>query len=288
MQSLRNAARPEDFPIPEGLVGDLLEAIQPSRWLRARGFEPDPWQERLADSRLPFNIVNCTRQAGKTTLVGGLVAHCVDTKPGALALVLAPSERQSQELLLKARHFLRTDAKPAAWGKKYLELKNGSRAFALPGSESTVRGFSAPDLIVVDEAGMADDALFYAVRPMLSTVWGKSRLILLSTPKGKRGFFFKEWMDAPEEAKTMVLVTEISRISKEWIEQERNKLPDWLFRQEYLCEFVDNELSVFGSDMIADAFYRGKPDRSLPLRPLRDDSRPYLADGQYRGMALQI
>ena len=53
------------------------------------------------------------------------------------------------------------------------EMANGSRILALPGSETTVRGYSAADLIVIDEAARVGDSLLQAVRPMLATSQGR-------------------------------------------------------------------------------------------------------------------
>ncbi len=41
----------------------------------------------------------------------------------------------------------------------------------------------------IDEAARVSDELYRAVRPMLATSGG--RIVLLSTPFGKRGFFFR-------------------------------------------------------------------------------------------------
>ena len=57
---------------------------------------------------------------------------------------------------------------------------------SLPGSEATVRGFSAPALVVEDEAARVPDALYRTIRPMLATA-PAGRLILLSTPFGQPG-----------------------------------------------------------------------------------------------------
>jgi hypothetical protein len=72
-----------------------------------------------------------------------------------------------------------------------MELANGSRIEALPGTEKTIRGFSGVNLLLVDEASRVDDALYFAVRPMLAISGG--RLLLLTTPFGRRGIFYEEW-----------------------------------------------------------------------------------------------
>src|ERR1035437_4701637 len=64
----------------------------------------------------------------------------------------------------------------------------GSRICSLPGDPKTIRGFSAPALILEDEAAFVDDELFAAIKPMLAV--SRGQLILMSTPFGRRGHFF--------------------------------------------------------------------------------------------------
>ena len=71
-----------------------------------------------------------------------------------------------------------------------LLFPNGSRIVGLPGTEGTVRGFSAVSLMLIDEASRVDDAMYKALRPMLAV--GGGDLWLMSTPCGKRGFFYDD------------------------------------------------------------------------------------------------
>jgi hypothetical protein len=50
----------------------------------------------------------------------------------------------------------------------------------LPGTEATIRGFSAVSLLLVDEAARCSDELYLAIRPMLAVSDGT--LWLMSTP----------------------------------------------------------------------------------------------------------
>jgi hypothetical protein len=45
-------------------------------------------------------------------------------------------------------------------------------------------------LMICDEAARIEDPLYYSVQPMLAV--SQSRLIALSTPFGRRGWFFHE------------------------------------------------------------------------------------------------
>ncbi|MBM3738904.1 MAG: hypothetical protein FJW39_24275 [Acidobacteria bacterium] len=82
--------------------------------------------------------------------------------------------------------------KPDGVNRYSLLMLNQSRAVALPGKENTIRRFSAPSLVVVDEVALVPDAVYSAVRPMLAAS-ATGRMILLSTPRGRRGFFYDEW-----------------------------------------------------------------------------------------------
>ena len=59
----------------------------------------------------------------------------------------------------------------------------------LPGTEGTVRGFSAVSMLLIDEAARVQDATYKSLRPMLAV--GKGDLWLMSTPRGQRGFFYE-------------------------------------------------------------------------------------------------
>jgi hypothetical protein len=48
----------------------------------------------------------------------------------------------------------------------------------------------------------------------------------------------------------MITAKECPRITPEWLEQERKSMPDWWFRQEYLCEFTETLDQVFAYEDI--------------------------------------
>jgi hypothetical protein len=104
-------------------------------------------------------------------------------KPGALVLMVAPTKRQSRELLRRARELATTlppTMQPVQSSRTALSFANGSRILALPSTASNIRGFT-PDLILVDEAAHMDGGeLLVALEPMLAVSGG--RLVALSTP----------------------------------------------------------------------------------------------------------
>ena len=118
----------------------------------------------------------------------------------------------------------------------------------LPGAEATVRGFSAVSLLLIDEAARVPDDLYKSLRPMLAV--GHGELWLMSTPFGKRGFFYEECTQGQPWERVTGLATECARIPAEFLEEERRVLGETWFAQEYLCEFTDNGQSLFPRDLV--------------------------------------
>jgi len=220
------------------------------------GIIPDAWQSDLLRSAARQMILLCSRQAGKSTVSSILAIHEAVYTPNSLILLLSPSLRQSQELFRKLQdvyNALDSVHLPQATEESALrmELSNGSRIIALPGKEATIRGFSGVSLLIIDEASRVEDALYQSVRPMLAVSGG--RIILLSTPFGKRGFFHSEWVDGQEWRKVKITANECPRIDREWLDRERQMIGDWWWLQEYMCEFVETHDQVFSYDDIAAA-----------------------------------
>ncbi len=218
----------------------------------AAGFKSlDPWQEKLLRSESARILLNVARQGGKSSASGLLAAHKALSSPGSLTLILAPSERQAKETFAKAAHFYTATGQKVradSYRKLGMELVNGSRIEALPGTEKTVRGFSGVDLLIVDEAARVADELYFAVRPMLAVSGG--RLMMMSTPWGKRGVFYEEWTNGKGWERYEVSAAECPRISPEFLEEEREVLPSWVYRQEYECSFEETEDQVFTTEMV--------------------------------------
>jgi hypothetical protein len=242
-QAIQNAVR-------ERLELEKSDAVLMA--LRA-GIEPDDWQADLLRSDAKQMVLNCSRQSGKSTTTAILALHQAIYKPDSLILLLSPSLRQSQELFRKLQFFynaLESDSLPTATEESALrmQLSNGSRIIALPGKEATIRGFSGVSLLIIDEASRVEDSLYQSVRPMLAVSGG--RIILLSTPFGKRGFFHSEWTDGADWQKVKITADKCPRIDREWLERERQMIGDWWYLQEYFCEFVETTDSVFAYDDI--------------------------------------
>jgi hypothetical protein len=212
---------------------------------------PDDWQARLLRSGASECILNCGRQVGKSTVVAALALHTCLYKPGALVLVIAPSQRQSRELFIKLTGFLQClePPEPREEETKLSQmLSNGSRVVTLPGDGRTIRGYSSPALILMDEAAFIDDAVFDAAIPMLAAA-PEGRIVLMSTPYISAGFFHALWHSAEGWWRMEFRTTDCPRVSKEWLEARRREDP-LRFAREYECQFGSPDDSLFTVEML--------------------------------------
>jgi hypothetical protein len=235
--------------VPEAMTAevDIIKFVR-----EQLGWEPDEKQAEVLRSTAKRGILNCSRQWGKTQVSVAMVVYRVMTRPGSLVVVASPTLRQSGEWMMKAEEMLRRlDIKIRSDGKNRVSvlLPNGSRIVGLPQKEGNIRGFSSVSMIVIDEASRVDDRMYRALTPMLAVSNGE--LWMLSTPAGKRGFFYETWQHGGEHwHRVTAQATECGRISAEYLEGQRRELDAAMFAQEFLCEFSGSGMHAFDRDVV--------------------------------------
>src|SRR5258706_5078849 len=184
---------------------DFARALDPCILARDCGIPPDTIQAELLTTTARKTLVCCCRQWGKSTITAIVALHEALYGAPAMVVVISPSQPQSTELFKKIHGFWeKLPGAPAAEQESLtrMELANGSRIISLPGSEKTVRGYSAATLVIMDEAARVPDELLASVRPMLATTSG--RFVALSTPAGKRGGVYEQWERGGDWARVSV------------------------------------------------------------------------------------
>ncbi len=232
---------------------------------RTLRFQPDEWQRRVLAWTGDRLLLNCSRQSGKSTTTSILALHQALFFAKSLVLLVSPTLRQSAELFKKVTDFLsllpmRPDL--VEDNRLSLQMKNGSRIVSLPSKEANVRGYSAANLVIIDEAGYVTDDLYLALKPMLAV--SRGRLVAMSTPRGKRGFFFDAWENGGTAwERIKVTAYDVPRISPEFIAAEKASMPASWFAAEYLGEFTETEDAVFRYEDVT----RAMSDEVKPLFP---------------------
>ena len=219
--------------------------------------------DAIADQNTTSICVCSSRQIGKSEAVVKAALWWAMTKPKQLVLLISPGIRQSGHLLYRIQADLFNAAFPldqdiVRSSKSQILLKNGSMIISVPNSISTIRGYAA-NLIIVDEAAhFPDDKIFYeAIKPMLIRTHGK--LVLLSTPLGKRGFFYKSFEKWRDKSKCKSFhypaITSDGKpicpdMSLADLEREKEAMDEITYRQEYEAEFVDESNAYFPYELI--------------------------------------
>ena len=106
--------------------------------------EPTPWQRDFLRAPRGASILALTaRQCGKTTTAAWAMAHAAVFVPGSLSVVACPAQRQSAEAVRRVRDaILKAGGALKADNVYGLELTNGARVLALPGSDDSIRGLT--------------------------------------------------------------------------------------------------------------------------------------------------
>lgn len=238
---------------------DIARALDPARWLSDAGIVPDEWQARALRSPSKRKLWNCHRQSGKSTAAAAIALAKALGEPGSLVICVSPSQRQSSEwlrstLALYNKH--KNVAPIVAESAHRVEFQGGSRILSFPSSEATIRGMSKCSILILDELSRLTSEIINACRPMLALGGdGGGAIVGLSTPFGRRGEFF-EWFVHGGDLweREQVSVDQCSRISADFLKEEKESMGPLMFSQEYECQFIDCDVQMFPSALIESAF----------------------------------
>jgi hypothetical protein len=271
----------------EGIARYLMHSMYPSKWAREIcGWTPDYQQAQFLDLDRSDVMLNWCRQSGKTTTTAYRVAHSTIFRPNHQTLVVSATQRQAGILQRRTLAIIHKAQSSSKWRKVKdvqvpsdpmdlnsevircsvlsLELANGSEVISCPASEDSVRGYS-PDLLVGDEASRIPDSVYDAIGPMRAA---KSvKLLLLTTPNGRRGYFYREW--SGNDAlwwRSQVTADECPRITRATLDRERGRMTsDAMYQQEYYCKFIDLQGALFTDEQIKAMFVT--PEGVTALKP---------------------
>ena len=210
-----------------------------------------------SDTRFRWNC--WARQTGKS-FTKSLRRILRGLHRGRNQIFLSAGERQSRELMQKARQHcqalkIATSFVDQAFFRdlsiKQLEivLPRGVRIIALPANPQTARGFTGD--VLLDEFAMhAFDREIWAA--MLPTVLrSQGELDVASTPRGKGNVFYQLASNEDFAASTVTINDAVARGLDVDIEAMRRAMDDdAIFRQEFLCEFLDEATAFLTYEQI--------------------------------------
>ncbi len=210
----------------------------------------DPWQERL--KLLKGNIVIVSgRQSGKSAGVSILAGDEAMNIPNSFILIGAYVIEQAQWIFRKIHDYILAMQPKQIKGKvtlNFLELKNGSKIYCRPIGDTGggMRSFTAT-MVILDETAMIPDRAWEAIEPVISIT--KGRVILLSTPQGKKGFFYRA---TKNKDYTLIHVSarDCPRHSKAFLDRKQAEMSPVAFATEYLGEFIDDYNRKFTEEWV--------------------------------------
>src|SRR5450759_3679102 len=169
--------------------------------------------------------------------------------PGSLSVIACPAHRQSAEAVRRVREVLIKAGAALEINNVYaLELKNGSRVLALPGSDESIRGLTVDGFIIADEAAQLSNDLIAALSPMRARR-PEARFAMLSTAWSRTDPFWTVWTnDDPSWMRLKATADTVPFFTEEYLEQQRRLLGEHNFKREYFGIPLGAQASPFNWD----------------------------------------
>lgn len=231
-------------------------------------------------------LVLCwSRQAGKSVFAELVVVYCLLNYNDANIGYITPQFAHSRKVYNDLLRLLQPTSmiKSANSSVLQIETVNGSKiSFFSAESPTALRGNTFKRVVIFDEVAFIPDTtssgedFFYNIcMPTWKANKRFTKVLYISTPRGKQGFFYTKYMKGIETYKKSANVSnrvysikatiyDDSLMSEEDIEEIKNTMPEQSFRQEFMCEFLDTAMSAFSD--YADKFNNTKPiDFNSPL-----------------------
>ena len=167
---------------------------------------------------------------------------------------VSPIYKQAEKVydeMVKA--FINTNMIKSNAQKLLIETVNGSTIqFFSSERYDNIRGFTFDYLVCDEFAFMAEQAWTEVLRATV-LVKGK-KVLLISTPKGKNHFYNLFNLDGTNpQYKSFKQTSYDGLAAKDEIDGARETLPENVFKQEYLAEFIENGAGVFSGLKINDS-----------------------------------
>ena len=121
-------------------------------------------------------------------------------------------------------------------------------------SPNSIRGYTVSGILVMDECSFFPDTLIDGSDPWSSVIMPitkarKPKVLAISTPKGKRGFWYNMHLKAIEGEKGYKEITatifDDALVSEEEIEEIKKSISPLAFDEEFLVKFLDSSITFF-------------------------------------------
>jgi phage FluMu gp28-like protein len=221
-------------------------------------FYPKSYQLDFAYSCINNKYVlgNFCRQSGKSTTLARVSIVLARVKNKQNVLIFAPTDRQTGLLAEKIREAI--NKMPTSMSFKCVRstqrefyFNNGSCIICetVGDTGETLRGYTA-HVIILEEAGSIKDSIVQQViLPMGATTGAK--VIKIGTPR-KKNHFYDSFVSNKYKIHLYDWTYPVKEglITKEYVDDIKNSVPDSVFRTEMCGEFIEDMDAYFPYDLI--------------------------------------
>jgi hypothetical protein len=221
--------------------------------LEVQLYNPHQNQKLIHDSinnePYKYYVLNIGRQFGKSLLAQNQILYWGFNKPNSKIGWVSPIFRQAKKVF--------QDIELAFANSKIIKTNASDLEIKLP-TNTVIKFFSAErydnirgetfDYLVIDEFAFIDENAWTEVLRATVLVKGK-KVLLISTPKGRNHFYNLFNLDGVNSQYKSFKMTSYDNpiINPTEIDDARLTLPEHVFRQEYLAEFVDGGYNLFSN-----------------------------------------
>lgn len=219
-----------------------------SEIIRVQLPELHPEQALIKAEAARFNVLNCGRRFGKTTLAVNLIGD--EVLVGEPVAYFAPTYRMLAEVWREFVATFRPLIAEKVEDEHYCRLITGGRVdFWSLENENAARG-RYYKLVIIDEAAMVSNLLEVwemVIRPTLVDLRGKAWF--MSTPKGRNDFhklhLFGRDPEMPEWKSWVRTSYDNPHIPASELDSMRGEMSELAFQQEIMAQFLEDSGTVF-------------------------------------------
>lgn len=230
-----------------------------------------PWQKRYFNSFQSEKrmISLCSRQIGKSFVSAFCAVYDCIVNNATWTLV-STGQRAADELFKKcvsmAKYFeamTRGTRLHFSFCNNASEIRfsNGASICSCPNNPDGLRGKSSS--LLFDEFAFVENAdeCFQACIPFLTSPYGATKkLQIISTPGACSGKFFELWNNSDYFKTKVTLLDAVNEgLNVNVDEIRKTVLDDDIWKQEYMCEFLDTNSSLFSYDLLRSCIYEVVP-----------------------------
>ena len=178
-------------------------------------------------------------------------------KPKQFNAYISPSFSQGRKVYRELIEFLSPSGiiTKANSSTLTIETKYGStfQAFSME-TPNSIRGYTVSGILVMDEVSFYPDTLPDGSEPWSSVIMPitkarKPKVLVISTPKGKRGLFYEMYLRGVGQEKGFREITatiyDDKLVTEEEIEDIKRRVSPMAFEEEFMVKFLDSSVTFF-------------------------------------------